>query len=140
MSSLIRVVLDTNIVLSSVSRRSPYRAILQQLFDGKYDLYLTNDILLEYEEKITQIFDRETAETNIGALMLLQNAYKVDTYFQLRLIYPDLDDNKFADCAFAANAHYLVTNDRDFRISKSLPFPKFNVVSIGEFLEIVQHL
>ncbi|MBK9014522.1 MAG: putative toxin-antitoxin system toxin component, PIN family [Saprospiraceae bacterium] len=140
MSSLIRVVLDTNIVLSSVSRRSPYRAILQQLFDGKYDLYLTNDILLEYEEKITQIFDRETAETNIGALMLLQNVYKVDTYFQLRLIYHDLDDNKFADCAFAANAHYLVTNDRDFRILKSLPFPKFNVVSIGEFLEIVQHL
>ena len=140
MSSLIRVVLDTNIVLSSVSRRSPYHAILQQLFDGKYDLYLTNDILLEYEEKITQIFDRETAETNIGALMLLQNAYKVDTYFQLRLIYHDLDDNKFADCAFAANAHYLVTNDRDFRILKSLPFPKFNVVSIGEFLEIVQHL
>ena len=140
MSSLIRVVLDTNIVLSSVSRRSPFRAILQQLFDGKYDLYLTNDILFEYEEKITQIFDRETAETNIGALMLLQNVNKVDTYFQLRLIYPDLDDNKFADCAFAANAHYLVTNDRDFRILKSLPFPKFNIVSIGEFLEIVKHL
>lgn len=132
--------LDTNAVLSSVSRRSPYRAILTKLFDGKYELFITNDILLEYEEKISQNFDPDTAELNIGAILLLPNVVKIETHYRLKLIYPDLDDNKFADCAFAANAHFLVTNDRDFRILKSLQFPKFNVVRIEEFLKVVESL
>ena len=140
MSNLLRVVLDTNIILSSISRRSPYRAIMEKLYDGKYELFITNDILLEYEEKISQNFDPDTAELNIGALLLLPNVTKIETYYRLKLIYPDLDDNKFADCSFAANAHYLATNDRDFRILKSLSFPKFNVVRIEEFLEVVNKL
>lgn len=140
MNDLIRVVLDTNIILSSISRRSPYKAIMEKLFEGSYELFVTNEILLEYEEKISQNFDPDTAELNIGAMLLLPNLTKIDTYYRLKLIFPDLDDNKFADCSFAANAHYLVTNDRDFRILKSLPFPRFNVVRIEEFLALVNNL
>lgn len=140
MSELIRVVLDTNIILSSISRRSPYKAIMEKLYEGRYELFVTNEILLEDEEKISHNFDPDTAELNIGAMLLLPNLTKIDTYYRLKLIFPDLDDNKFADCSFAANAHYLVTNDRDFRILKSLPFPRFNVVRIEEFLEVVNKL
>lgn len=45
-----RIVLDTNAVLSAVSSRSPYRVILDALFEKRYELCLTTDILLEYEE------------------------------------------------------------------------------------------
>jgi predicted nucleic acid-binding protein len=113
---------------------------MEKLYEGRYVMFVTNEILLEYEEKISQNFDPDTAELNIGAMLLLPNLTKIDTYYRLKLIFPDLDDNKFADCSFAANAHYLVTNDRDFRILKSLPFPRFNVVRIEEFLEVVNKL
>ncbi len=52
-----RVVIDTNIILSSISRKSPYHNILKSLFNGSYELYVTTEILLEYEEKITANFD-----------------------------------------------------------------------------------
>ncbi len=60
--------------------------------------------------------------------------------FQTRLIYPDLDDNKFVDCAFAANAHYLVTHDKDYKILKTTSFPKINLLKMDEFIEILKGL
>ena len=47
------------------------------------------------------------------------------------------DDNKFADCAIAANADYLITNDKGFNILKQIEFPKISVVTIQEFEKII---
>ncbi len=54
----LKVVLDTNAILRSISRRSAFSGVLDKLYDGDYELWVTNDILLEYEEKITDIFQR----------------------------------------------------------------------------------
>jgi len=64
----LKVVLDTNVVLRCISRRSSHAEVLEKLFKGIYELWLTNDILLEYEEKISENFSKETAELFIGAL------------------------------------------------------------------------
>jgi predicted nucleic acid-binding protein len=74
---MLKIVLDTNIILSSVSSKSPYRLILDALFARKYELYVSNDILLEYEEKLAQNFDAEVAELTLSALLLLPNVYKI---------------------------------------------------------------
>ena len=56
----LKVVLDTNALLRSVSRRSSFAIVLDKLHEGDYELWLSNDIVLEYEEKITDIFSKET--------------------------------------------------------------------------------
>lgn len=58
----LKVVLDTNALLRSISRRSSFSIVLDKLYDGEYELWVTNDILLEYAEKISDIFSKETAE------------------------------------------------------------------------------
>ena len=112
---------------------SPFSIILDKLYEGAYELWVTNDILLEYEEKISDIFSKETAELILGALTLLPNVKKADIYFQLFLIDTDKDDNKFSDCAFAGNVHYLVTNDKHFNVLASIAFPKINIISLELF-------
>lgn len=57
-----------------------------------------------------------------------RNVRNTDVHYQLQLITQDMDDNKFSDCAFACNAHYLVTNDKHFRILKSIDFPAINTM------------
>ena len=99
---------------------------------------MTTDILLEYEEKIADNFDAETAQLIIDALSLLDNVHKTDIHFQFQIIEPDPNDNKFVDCAVAANAHYLVTNDKHFNILKNLDFPKINIIKIEEFQEMLE--
>lgn len=132
-----KVVLDTNVVLSSISPYSPYRTIFDHFEAGTYQLGLTTEILLEYEEKIESNFSVLLAELTVGAMSLKSNVNFVEVFFRWQLIYHDLDDNKFVDCALAFNADYLVTNDRHFRVLKNIPFPSLTVIKMEEFMEVL---
>ncbi len=55
------IVLDTNCLLMSLSRRSAYYPVWRDFVDGKYTLYVTNEILAEYEEILTQKVGPEIA-------------------------------------------------------------------------------
>ena len=136
----LRIVLDTNALLRTISRRSVYAVILDKLSENAFELYLSNDILMEYEEKITEIFSADTAELIIGAFSLLPNVKKVNIYFHLNLITSDVDDNKFSDCAFIGNVHFLVTNDKHFNALKLISFPSINVITLEEFKEFLETL
>lgn len=137
MNDPLRVVLDTNILVSALSLNSPFRSVIDHLLEGTYEIYVTTEILFEYEEKIRERYDQITADLFLDALALAPNVHQINTYFQLLLIYPDLDDNKFVDCAFAANAHVLVSNDRDFRALKKVEFPTITVMRIEEFMTFI---
>lgn len=136
----LKIVLDTNALLRTISRRSVFSVILDKLRESVFELWITNEILLEYEEKISEIFSKETAELIIAFLSLLPNVKKADVFYHLNLIAADEDDNKFSDCAFAANVHYLVTNDKHFNILKSIEFPSINVINLEEFKELLDKL
>jgi putative PIN family toxin of toxin-antitoxin system len=140
MPDRLSVVLDTNCVLAAIPSRSPYRLVLDALFDGVYDAYVSTDVLLEYAEKITEFFDSSVAEDTLGGLMLLSNVHKTEIYFNLALIEADKDDNKFVDCAFSANVQYIVTNDRHFNALKQHDFPKLNLLRIEAFTELLKTL
>jgi putative PIN family toxin of toxin-antitoxin system len=135
--SALKIVLDTNALLRSISRRSSFAIVLDKLYDGDYELWVSNDILLEYEEKISDIFSGETAELILGALALLPNVKKADIHYQMFLITADSDDNKFSDCAFAGNVHYLVTNDKHFNVLSTIAFPSINVLTLERFAELL---
>jgi putative PIN family toxin of toxin-antitoxin system len=133
----LKIVLDTNALLRTISRRSPFAIILDKLYDGHYELWISNDILLEYDEKISDIFSGETAELILGAFALLPNVKKADIHYHMFLISADNDDNKFSDCAFAGNVHYLVTNDKHFNVLSTIPFPSINVITLEKFAELL---
>lgn len=80
------------------------------------------------------------AELILGAMLLLPNVYKIETYFNFHLISQDKDDNKFSDCIVASNAHYLVTNDKHYNELKDIPFPKINTLKIEEFKALLERL
>jgi uncharacterized protein len=44
------------------------------------------------------------------------------------------DRNKFSDLALSVNADYLVSEDTDFNVFATLPFPKLNVIGLAAFL------
>ena len=68
-------------------------------------------------------------------LLNLDNVVFIDTYFQFNLITTDPDDNKFVDCAIAANAKFIVTNDKHFNELDIVDFPKVEHITIAEFVE-----
>ena len=45
----------------------------------------------------------------------------------------DPDDNKFVDCAIAADADYIVSEDSDFRILQKIKFPAVKLIDTQAF-------
>ncbi len=107
------------------------------MISGKYELCVTTEILLEYEEKITEFYSQSTATVLLDALTTSSYVHKKKVFFRFNII-ADLDDNKFVDCAFAANAHFLVSDDKVFRVLKSLDFPKIEILTLEEFMETLK--
>jgi uncharacterized protein len=135
----LRIVLDTNVILSSLSFRSKYRHIIDELMNGTYDIFVTTEVLLEYEEKINQFFAPSTAQLFLDALGLMPNVHKIEVFYKFLLITNDADDDKFADCAVAAGVHYLVTDDKHFNTLIKLGFPKVNLINIKDFNDFLQN-
>ncbi len=131
------VVIDTNVLLVSISDRSKHHWLYKAVIDKKIQIAFTNDILAEYEEQISAHWHPEVAANVIRSIIELSTSKPTIIYFHLNLIENDPDDNKFVDCAFAANADFIVTNDSDFNVLKQVSFPAIKVVNIEEFKAIL---
>lgn len=108
MVSKMKIVIDTNVLLVSVSQRSSWH------------------------------WSEEVAQTVIRTLTELSSVHLITTYFRLGLIVNDEDDNKFVDCAFAANADFLVSNDKHFNILNTISFPKINIITLQDFKLVLE--
>lgn len=131
------IVLDTNCLVASLSRKGKYYSIWKDFFGQKYILCYTNEILTEYEEILTLKMGEEISQNVISAICTRRNTLKVDAHFQFNLIQADVDDNKFVDCAIVANASYIVSQDHHFDILKSIDFPKVEVIGIDDFISLL---
>lgn len=131
------VVLDTNCLLMSLSRRSQYYPVWRSLVRGENVLCYTYDILAEYEEILTQKMGPVIASNIVSAILNLPNTLQIQVYFHLKLIHQDPDDDKFVDCAFKSNAHYIVSQDHHFDVLHNISFPKINVIDIDDFMKLL---
>lgn len=129
------VVIDTNCLLQIISKKSPYRPIWDAFLAGRYELCVSNEILDEYQEILGQQITPTIAENLVLLILNMSNVRFIDPHFRMELITADPDDNKFVDCAFAANADYLVSEDSHFDILKKTSFPKLNLVTLDEFMQ-----
>ncbi|WKN46347.1 PIN domain-containing protein [Tunicatimonas pelagia] len=65
----------------------------------------------------------ELADATLRVIVNLPTTLRIETYYKWNLI-KDADDNKFVDCALAANARFIVSHDKHFDILKRIDFPK----------------
>ena len=132
------IVLDCNILVISITSRSPYHRIFQSLVNGKFDIAINEEILLEYEEIIQLKYGLRTASSLIALLESVPNVHLTNTYYRSNLIEADPEDNKYVDCAISSGASYLVTEDKHFSILTSIPFPKLPILSLDGFLKLLE--
>ena len=128
-----KIVLDTNVLLVSISNRSRLHWVFQGLLNGNYTLCVTTDILAEYAEIIDQHMGVLASESVLGVIENLPNVELITTYYKFHLL-KDEDDNKFVDCAIAANAHFIVSHDKDFKLLKPNEFPFIQVIDTNIFV------
>ena len=139
---MIRAVLDTNILLSSLrSRNGASYQILLRLVRKEFELIIGNTVLAEYEE----VLKRECPTFGIPIATvdrLLDALCAASTYFQTSSFWkpalPDPDDEAFAQLALEAKVGYLITHNRRHFPPDRLP--ALQVILPKEFLLILKSL
>lgn len=136
---MIRVVLDTNVVVSAVvSPSGPNAQVLDLITDGKAKAYVTKALLEEYRsvfeyERLQHLNRRRIA---LLLVLLKKVAVMVKPGGRLRLS-PDDDDNRVYECAVAAKADYIVTENRkDFPVS----YKTTKIVSARRLIALLERL
>jgi uncharacterized protein len=134
----IKIVIDTNVLLVSIPKKSEHRWLIDKIANDEVDLFITNDILMEYEEVLEKKANPVIKNLMIDFLLNADNVYKIFSYYNLNLITQDPDDNKFVDCAFASSADFIITHDKHYEILKNIQYPKIKTITINEFKKILE--
>lgn len=136
------VCLDTGVLLQIFGRKQPFYPILRALLDGRITLAISTEILLEYQEVTTRLSGAERWRDVAALLELLGqlhgNIRHVEPRFRFNVIPIDPDDNKFCDCAIAAEANFVVAEDNHFDVLKSAGY-KTKPIKPEEFIRQYLH-
>jgi uncharacterized protein len=133
----LRIVLDTNILVSAIIHEGKPRNLLKMGIDDKYKIILSKETLSELAEVLQRPkfkMKREDIIHIISALMQTGDLVKVSSNFET--IDDDPDDNIIINTAHDGKADYIVTGDKDLKIIKR--FHKIKIVSVDEMLKILR--
>ena len=111
------VCLDTNVLIQARASSHPYGVILDGFVFGLLNWAVSNRVLSEYEEIISNKAGAVAWGTMFRLIELIDmsgNLISVSPHYQFHVIGNDPDDNAFTDCAIAAHADYVITEDRHF--------------------------
>jgi len=132
-----KIVLDSNILLVAIGRRSRFKPIWDAFIKGWYQLIISDEITYEYEEVLQRHSAPGVSELVMEIFIESPDVIFQHVYYNWNAIKNDPDDNKFFDVAIAANADYLVTNDAHFNVISESDFPTVKIISADIFLELL---
>ncbi|MYC93984.1 MAG: putative toxin-antitoxin system toxin component, PIN family [Caldilineaceae bacterium SB0661_bin_32] len=107
-----RVVLDTNVIISGLNFRGNERLVLELARRGRFELYLSLFILQEAAGVLTRKFGWSEERSTQVLRMLQSTAVVVEPQRILSVIEKNQADNQILACALEASADYLITGDR----------------------------
>lgn len=132
---MIRVVLDTNVIISALLKEGGAPAlILSLVFDGHIQLCMTEEIFAEYTGVLSRgkFQSLDQASVRKALLAIKRKSFWVSPKTRINVIKIDPEDNKFLECALLAKAHYLITGNRKhFTMAH---YDKTRIMSPGDFL------
>lgn len=109
------VVIDTNVLLQARAAGHPYHGILRRWMAGDFVWAISNEILMEYSEVVGDRSGSAAASKLARLLEISPHVRRTESSFRFHVITDDPDDNKFADCAIASDADWMITEDRHFQ-------------------------
>ncbi len=126
-----KIVLDTNVVISAVFFGGEPRIILEAVLLKKFEAFATIEIVEEYQEIVDEMINRKQGKIRKDILFPLIKSLNIITAKSKVDICRDPDDNKFLGCAKDSGAIYIVSGDKDLLILKR--FGKTKIITAREF-------
>jgi putative PIN family toxin of toxin-antitoxin system len=131
-----KLVLDTNIFISSFFWGGNPRKIMVQIINGRDTLFVSDEILQE----VFSVMSRP--KFNVNRLQIIrfiesieEIAHSVPTLGTIRGVCCDSDDDKMLECAVLGNVDFIISGD-----SNLLSLKEFHGISITEASEYMNKI
>lgn len=128
-----KIVVDTNVLVSGVFFHGYPRMIVESIVEKKFEACASIEIITEYSEIIHEMIKRKQGKLSesilnpfIENLSLVLPSSKVD-------VCRDPDDNKFIECALDGKALYIVSGDKDLLVLEK--YKDIQIITAKEFVE-----
>lgn len=130
-----KVVLDTNILISGSFWNGDSHKILELWKQQAFTLVVSKDILVELLRVLIS-FKIAMDESNIEHLfnLFLNNSILIEPLFSLD-VCEDKSDNRFIEAAFFGNAKYIISRDR--HLLKMKEYKGITILTPEQFLSII---
>ena len=131
---MIKVVLDTNIFISSIfwEKGNP-RKIIDFALDKKFRVFVTLEILEELQKAMQRDFEESEEKIQAQVKLIMTFAELIQAKPEIDIIKSDQDDNKILDCAFSIRADFIVSGDHHLLELKE--FKEIKILTPKQFLE-----
>lgn len=131
---MIRVVPDTNIILSAIFWKGNSYEVIRRGLMGEYRLISSPEIIEEVRKKLEFKFGFPEERIEQQTQILLHYFEIIDPNRKVDVVR-DKNDNKIVACAADAQAQFIVTGDKDLLILKN--FESVQVITPRQFLSHV---
>ena len=108
---LLRVVLDTNVLISALGFRTITKKIWELVEENRFQLFTSAFILQELERNLIKKVELSPDQTRALIDNILGFSVLVEPNVRVSEIQNDLADNRILECALEAKADVLVTRD-----------------------------
>lgn len=130
-----KIIIDTNVLVSSLIQRAyPFQILIELFSNENIELCISNEILKEYFDVLNRKKFVKFADFAVNAQTLLVDIEKRGVeYFPTSKveIIKDPDDNKFLELAETCEADFLITgNTKDFTLDS---YKSTKIVSPKEY-------
>ena len=131
---MLRVALDTNVLISAILFGGKPRQILEKAIRGEIRLCPSEPILEELSGVLRRSkFDYSLERVQTILTELTSIADFVNPSQTIRLVLEDPDDNRILECAVEAKANYIITGD--FHLLRLSRYRDIEIVNAFTFLE-----
>lgn len=133
-----KVVIDTNVFISSfLNQKGNPRKIIDLWKKEEIILCINKEILHEYIEVLARLglSNEPEFEELIDLFKKKVNMLFFSNAPSINSVCDDPDDNKFLECASAADAAYIISGDK--HLLKLIQFKEIKILNPKDFLAII---
>ena len=132
---MIKVVLDTNIIVSAIVFGGRPRDIFFLIQEGKMEAFISSFIFYEVKEVLIKKFNFNDEKLRDVRELIKDNFIVISPRISIDSIKTHFLDNKILEAAVEADANYLITGDKK-HILPLKKIKKTKIITAEEFLSI----
>jgi len=132
-----KIVLNTNIFISSFFWGGNPRKIMERIVDGNDDLFVCKEILQETASVMARPKFNVSDEYIVRFIRSIEEiAHHIVLVGIVQHVCRDSEDDKILECALLANADYIITGDEDLLTLKE--FRGIKIITANEYVNAIK--